>query len=37
MPPLVYVGTDETPNSVESREEGANYTTAVGQLATFNG
>lgn len=35
-PPLVYVGTDETPNSLESREEGANYTNGVGQLATFN-
>ncbi len=31
----VYAGTDETPNSAQSQEEGANYTMIDGQLATF--
>jgi hypothetical protein len=34
--PVVGVGVDETPNSPQSQEEGANYTTGIGQLALFN-
>ena len=34
--PVVAVGTDDTPNSLESQEAGANFTDGVGQLAIFN-
>jgi hypothetical protein len=34
-PPTVFAGTDDTPNSPESQEEGANFTQVDGQLATF--
>lgn len=34
--PIVGVGIDEMPNSIESQEEGGNYTLGVGQLAIFN-
>jgi hypothetical protein len=34
--PSVFVGTDDMPNSDASEADGANYTQAIGQLATFN-
>jgi hypothetical protein len=34
--PVVAVGTDNTPNSLESQEAGANFTDGIGQLAIFN-
>jgi hypothetical protein len=34
--PVVGVGIDDTPNSIQSLEEGGNFTIGVGQLATFN-
>jgi hypothetical protein len=34
--PTVAVGTDDAPNSDAAVAEGANYTQAIGQLATFN-